>query len=161
MLVFSVGGEMGCQVLLEGRELGTPFLHGIVAVYIWSIWNTSIPLALLSIFLKIYPSEIIRWYIKTIPYFLHNGILEMLVKVNVLRLKNTLLKRKIRFLIMHFLYTQSLMICISSVLFMFFNLVLCSDDWIPVNGLSSASRWLWLEISCIQNAESFLSLCQL
>ena len=52
----------------------------------------------------------------------------MLVKVNVLRLKNTLLKRKIRFLIMHFLYTQSLMICISSVLFMFFNLVLCSDD---------------------------------
>lgn len=33
MLVFSVGGEMGCQVLLEGRELGTPFLHGIVAVY--------------------------------------------------------------------------------------------------------------------------------
>ena len=98
---------------------------------------------------------------KTIPYFLHNGILEMLVAVNVLRLKNTLLKRKIRFLIMHFLYSQSLMICISSVLFVFFNLVLCSDDWIPVNGSSSASRWLWLEISCIQNAESFLSLCQL
>lgn len=125
MLVFSVGREMGCRVLLEGRDLGTPFLHGIVAVYMKPLKYKHItgPVKYISKNLSIKNNQMI-YKDKTIPYLLHNGILEMLVKVNVLRLKNTLLKRKIRLLIMHFLYTQSLMICTSSVLFMFFNLVL-------------------------------------
>lgn len=59
MLVSSVGGEMGYQVLLEGRGLRTPFLHGIVAVYMKQLKykHTTGPV---SIFLKMYPSKIIR-----------------------------------------------------------------------------------------------------
>lgn len=36
MLVFSVGvdGTMGSQVFLTGREMRTPFLHGISADYV-------------------------------------------------------------------------------------------------------------------------------
>lgn len=61
--------------------------------------------------------------------------------MEVLRLKNRfyargISKRKIKFLIIHCFYTLSLIIGISSILFLLFNMALFSDDGIPMKGRS-------------------------
>lgn len=91
---------------------------------------------------RIYRTGTVRCIHSVDMPFLHDGILNTLVEVNVVRLKKWFLfrrisRRKIKFLITHCFYTQSLIMCVSSILFMFFIVVLFSDDGIPVNGWSS------------------------
>lgn len=94
--------------------------------YIWSLWNTSISQPIESIFLKeIYPSKIIRWYIKTrqslISYIM--GFWNI-GESECIKVKKYSIKKKDKTSNYAFPLYQSLMICTSSVLFMFFNLVL-------------------------------------